>query len=114
MTAFITRGANVAYEKGLLLINSAGNSGASGVNAPADSPFVMSIGAVDANGNYASFSSQGSAFQPTQKPNVVARGAGSFIIDQNNNIGQNNGTSFSSPIMAGAMACLMQALPIYK
>lgn len=110
-TTFITRGSNIAYEKGLLLVTSAGNSGASGVGAPADSPVVMSIGAVDANGNYASFSSQGSAIQPTQKPNVVARGSGSYLVDQNNNITQNNGTSFSSPIMAGAMACLKQALP---
>lgn len=110
-TAFITRGSNIAYEKGLLLVTSAGNSGVSGVGAPADSPVVMSIGAVDENGNYASFSSQGSAIQPTQKPNVVARGAATFIINQNNTITQNNGTSFSSPIMAGAMACFKQALP---
>jgi serine protease AprX len=111
LTAFITRGANIAFEKGLLLVNSAGNSGASGLNAPADSANVLSIGAVDSNGNYASFSSQGSTIQPTQKPDVVARGASSFVIDQNNTIVQNNGTSFSSPIMAGGVTCLWQALP---
>ena len=110
-TTFITRGSNIAYEKGLLLVTSAGNSGASGVGAPADSPVVMSIGAVDADGNYASFSSQGSAIQPTQKPNVVARGAATYLVNQNNTITQNNGTSFSSPIMAGAMACFKQAFP---
>ena len=111
LTAFITRGANIAFQKGLLLVNSAGNSGASGVNAPADSANVLSIGAVDSNGNYASFSSQGSAIQPTQKPDVVARGLSSFVIDNNNNIVQNNGTSFSSPILAGGITCLWQALP---
>ena len=111
LTAFITRGANIAFEKGLLLVNSAGNSGASGVNAPADSANVLSIGAVDSNGDYASFSSQGSAIQPTQKPDVVARGASSYVIDHNNNMVQNNGTSFSSPIMAGGITCLWQALP---
>ncbi len=111
LTAFITRGANIAFEKGLLLVNSAGNSGASGVIAPADSANVLSIGAVDASGNYASFSSQGSAIQPTQKPDVAARGSGSYVIDSNNNIIQNNGTSFSSPIMAGGVTCLWQALP---
>ena len=110
-TAFITRGANIAFEKGLLLINSAGNSGVNGVNAPADSPNVFSIGAVDDNGEYATFSSQGSIIQPTQKPDVVARGASSFVIDQNDNIIQNNGTSFSSPILAGGITCLWQALP---
>jgi len=94
-----------------MLINSAGNSGSSGVNAPADAASVFSIGAVDGNGDYAAFSSQGNAQQPTHKPDVVARGLGSFIIDQFDGIGQNNGTSFSSPILAGAMACLKQAAP---
>ncbi|MDA7558219.1 S8 family serine peptidase [Flavobacteriaceae bacterium] len=110
-SAFITRGANIAYEKGLLLINSAGNSGASGVNAPADAAGVFSIGAVDENGIYASFSSRGSVIQPTQKPDVVARGKSTFVIGPDDLIIQNSGTSFSSPIMAGALACLMQALP---
>lgn len=110
-TAFITRGANIAFEKGILLVNSAGNSGVSGVNAPADAEGVFSIGAVDLNGNYVSFSSQGSAIQPTQKPDVVARGAAALVIGPDNVIVQNNGTSFSSPIMAGGLACLRQALP---
>ena len=110
-TAFITRGANIAFEKGMLLVNSAGNSGASGVNAPADSQGVFSIGAVDEDGVYASFSSQGSAIQPSQKPDVVARGRTPYVIGPDNVIVQNNGTSFSSPIMAGGLACLRQALP---
>jgi serine protease AprX len=110
-TAFITRGANIAFEKGMLLVNSAGNSGASGVNAPADSQGVFSIGAVDEDGIYASFSSQGSAIQPSQKPDVVARGRTPYVIGPDNVIVQNNGTSFSSPIMAGGLACLRQALP---
>ncbi len=110
-TAFISRGANIAAEKGIILVNSAGNSGASGVNAPADAPGVFSIGAVDAAGNYASFSSQGSAIQPVHKPDVMARGVSSYVINFAGSITQNNGTSFSSPIMAGAIACLRQALP---
>ncbi|SFZ94589.1 Por secretion system C-terminal sorting domain-containing protein [Flaviramulus basaltis] len=110
-TAFITKGANIAFQKGLLLVTSAGNSGASGVGAPADSEFVFSIGAVNSSGNYASFSSVGSAIQPSLKPDVVAQGQLPYMINANNTIVQNNGTSFSSPIMAGAVACLMQALP---
>jgi serine protease AprX len=110
-TAFITKGANIAFEKGMLLVNSAGNSGATGLNAPADAAGVLTIAAVDENGIYASFSSQGSTNQPTQKPDVAARGSGSFVIDPFDNIVQNNGTSFSSPIMAGGVACLWQALP---
>lgn len=110
-TTFVTRGANIANEKGILVVVSAGNSGANGVGAPADGIGVLSIGAVDTDGFYAPFSSQGSAFQSTQKPDVVAQGSGSFVIDNQNAIINNNGTSFSSPIMAGGIASLWQALP---
>ena len=91
----VKKTANIANEKGILVVISAGNSGVSGVGAPADAAGVLSIGAVDENGDYASFSSQGSAFQPTQKPDVVARGASAFVINENNTIVNNNGTSFS-------------------
>lgn len=113
-TAFISKGASIAAQKGILVVNSAGNSGHVSwetVGAPADSPDVFSIGAVDSNGDYAFFSSVGSSAQSTQKPDVVARGLSAFVVNDQNNIITNSGTSFSSPIIAGALACLMQALP---
>ena len=55
---------------------------------------------------YASFSSQGSAIQLTHKPDVAARGSGSYVINSSNQISQSNGTSFSSPILAGGVASL--------
>lgn len=113
-TAYITKGANIAGEKGIIVVSSAGNAGATTwqiVAAPADAANVLTIGAVDLNGNYASFSSQGSAAQPTQKPDVVAKGLSAAVIDENDNIVVNNGTSFSSPITAGSIACLLQAQP---
>lgn len=110
-TAFITRGANIAFEKGLLLVTSAGNSGNWGVTAPADSPNVLSVGAVDASGQYVNFSSVGTMYQSVQKPDVVAQGGLSYVITENNAIAQANGTSFSAPILAGGIACLWQAIP---
>ena len=110
-TAYITKGANIAFDKGIMLVNSAGNSDFDGVNAPADAAGVFTIAAVDGSGAYAWFSSIGSGTQPTPKPDVAARGEGSYVIGSNGLITQNNGTSFSSPIMAGGIACLMQALP---
>lgn len=112
-TAFITKGANVASEKGILVVNSAGNDGNSSwktVGAPADAPGVFTIGAVNSSGNYAYFSSLGSAVQPTQKPDVVAQGMSSAIISISDAVSSSDGTSFSSPIMAGAIVCLKQAL----
>jgi hypothetical protein len=113
-TAYITKGANIAFEKGILVVNSAGNSGSSSwgiVGAPADAAGVFSIGAVKADGTYASFSSRGSSAQPTQKPDVVAQGQASYVINTNDNITTLNGTSFSAPILAGGIVCLWQALP---
>ena len=111
ITTFITRGANIAFEKGLLMVTSAGNSGNFGVTAPADSPNVLSVGAVDASGDYVAFSSVGTSFQTVQKPDVVAQGGLSYVINEFDVIGRANGTSFSSPILAGSIACLWQALP---
>ena len=111
LTTYISKGANIAFEKGILVVNSAGNAGADGLNAPADAAGVFTIGGVKANGDYATFSSQGSAFQPTQKPDVATQGQASVVISTSNTIVTSSGTSFSSPIMAGALACLWQALP---
>lgn len=115
-TAFISKGANIASEKGILVVNSAGNSGPNdgnhgGIWAPADASGVLTIGAVNASGVIAGFSSRGSAFQPTQKPDVVAQGQGAYVISETGSIVANNGTSFSSPIMAGGVTSLWQALP---
>ncbi|MGR7812037.1 S8 family serine peptidase [Lacinutrix undariae] len=109
--AFISRGAQLANDKGILVVNSAGNSGASGVGAPADAAGVFTIGSVTATGSYSGFSSQGSINQPTPKPDIVAQGSLSAVITDDNTIVSNSGTSFSSPIIAGAIASLLQAFP---
>ena len=113
-TTFITRGATIASQKGIMVINSAGNSGNNSwgiVTAPADAEGVLSVGAVDKDGIYAAFSSRGNAFQPSQKPDVVAQGAKTVVIDELDRMVYDSGTSFSAPILAGAIACLWQALP---
>lgn len=102
-STFISRGANVATEKGLLVVNSAGNSGNSSwgiITAPADAN-VFTVGAVDMYGNYASFSSRGPTTDGRIKPDVMAQGIQTAVINQNGVIVGNNGTSFASPIIAG-------------
>lgn len=113
-TTFISQAAAIALEKGMLPVISAGNSGNSSwgiITAPADSASVLSIGAIDADGNKAGFSSTGPTADGRIKPDVVALGSDSIVINQNGEISSANGTSFSSPIMAGAIACLWQAFP---
>ncbi len=110
-TIYISRGATIASDKGLLVVAATGNSAEIGVTAPADSEGVLSVGAVDGNGNYADFSSQGDNVQTIIKPDVVARGDGSYAIQADNTIIVDRGTSYSAPTLAGGIACLIQALP---
>jgi len=111
----ITRGANMAYKCGMLVVNSAGNSGNGSwryLGAPADGVDVFSLGAVDGDGVIAGFSSHGFPWSDDVKPNVVARGAGAYGASAySNTVGQSNGTSFSSPILAGMAASLWSANP---
>ena len=113
-TTFAARGANIAFEKGMIMINSAGNSGNSSfptVGTPSDAIGVLTVGAVDANGDYASFSSKGPTVDGRIKPDVMAQGLGSAVISTNGNVDFSSGTSFSSPIMAGVVTCLWQSRP---
>lgn len=113
-TAISTRGVTIAASKGIIVVSSAGNSGNSGwkyITAPADADSILTVGAVNANGNLASFSSRGPTFDKRLKPNVVAQGQSAIFASVSGGITSGNGTSFSSPIMAGAVACLWQAYP---
>lgn len=116
-TTFGARGANHGFDKGLLLVTSAGNSGNGSfpwVGTPGDSPGMLTIGAVDEDENAAGFSSQGPTVDGRIKPDLVAQGAPAYVINQDNEIVANSGTSFSAPITAGLVACLWQARPEYK
>jgi len=113
-TTRITRGADIAASKGILIVNSAGNSGNDSwhyIGAPADADSIITVGAVDKAGNFASFSSFGPSSDQQIKPTVCAQGEGPYVVSTSDGVYPSNGTSFSSPIMAGAVTCLWQANP---
>jgi hypothetical protein len=72
---------------------------------------VIAVGAVNKDSISAPFSSFGPAFGGKTKPNVTAVGWNTYLQLSNGNLGYSNGTSFSSPVMAGMAACLWQAFP---
>lgn len=113
-TAVATIGADIAVSKGILVVNSAGNSGNSSFPwcaAPADGHDVFTLGAVDSDGDRVGFSSIGPTVDGRIKPDVMALGQGAAVAASGSGVTYSSGTSFSSPIMAGMTACLIQAYP---
>ena len=113
-TTIITKAADLAASKGIMVVSSAGNFGGPPwykISAPADADSILTVGAVDSAGSIASLSSRGPTIDGRIKPNTVARGLNAVIAANSGDITTSSGTSFSSPITAGAVACLWQANP---
>ena len=115
-TAFITRGANAAFTKGMMIVNSAGNERNNTwqtLIVPSDSPNVLTVGALNTDMEPATFTSPGFT-RPFVKPDVVSMGQPTYIVHSDGTVGGGSGTSFASPVIAGLVTCLWQALPQLK
>jgi serine protease AprX len=113
-TTVITNAANMAFSKGILVINSAGNEGAKTwryIIAPADGDSVLAIGAVDSTEKVVDFSSRGPNAAGRIKPDVCAQGRRSAVITTSGFASYSDGTSFSCPILSGCAASLWSAFP---
>lgn len=118
-TTVITRAADMAAGRGIIVVNSAGNSGSNTshntLGAPADGDSVFSIGAVTSSGSRVSFSSVGptTSDPPRIKPDLMAQGSGVVVASATNPTGYTtaSGTSFSCPLAAGAAALILTARP---
>ena len=114
LKTFAARGANMAFSKGMICVTSAGNSGNSAnphIGTPADVITTLTVGAVDSSENYVSFSSIGPSFDGRVKPDVCAKGYLATVSNASGNIINANGTSFSSPILAGMVTTFWSAVP---
>lgn len=114
-TAIGSRGAAMAARKGMIVCNSAGNSGDEPwrhIGVPSDAPGVVAVGAVDYNGNRASFSSMGPTPDGRIKPDLVAPGEQVVVAGGPDfGLGLSNGTSLASPMLTGGIAALWSAFP---
>lgn len=111
-TVYVTRIANLAASKGILVINAAGNEGDKDwevIGAPADADSVLSVGGIGEEGIHISFSSFGPTADGRMKPNVVA--FGKVISTGKSTVKQSYGTSFATPLITGFAACVMQMHP---
>ncbi len=117
-TTIVTIGADIAASRGILVVNSAGNDGTVALPAntligPSDGDSVLCVGAVDAQGVRAGFSSVGPTSDGRIKPDVAGMGLGVTVaspFDQTSYF-TSSGTSFSCPLVAGAAALILQARP---
>ncbi|MBN2480928.1 MAG: S8 family serine peptidase [Bacteroidales bacterium] len=110
----ISRAADVAASKGMLVIISAGNQGQTSwkyISSPADADSILSVGAIDGSGRIAPFSGRGPSSDGRIKPEVVAVGKGTYYAGPDGGLWQGDGTSFSAPVVSGLAACLWQANP---
>ncbi len=115
-TSLVSQAARMAVRKGILVVNSMGNEGAGEwkvVVTPADVDSVLSIGGINPNtGYHTNFSSYGPSADYSQKPNVSA--FGHVVAASSAGLQQTQGTSFSSPLVAGFAACVLSANPDLK
>ena len=113
-STLISRTASMVAQKGMILVNSAGNDGMGTwkkINVPADARDIITVGAVSANRENAAFSGIGPTADGRVKPDVMALGSPTSVITGRGVISKDIGTSFSAPLVTGMIACLWQAFP---
>ena len=109
-----SQAATIASSKGMIVCNSAGNSGNEQwkrISSPADAKDILTVGAIDIKRKRAEFSSYGPTTDGRVKPDACAVGRNAYAVSPYGRPRLINGTSFSSPILSGMVACLWQMFP---
>lgn len=112
-----SRAVDIAFSRGMICVISAGNEGNSSephVGTPADATFAVTVGSVTSSEVRSGFSSIGPTADLRIKPDLMAMGTATVISNTAGTITTANGTSFSSPILAGAITSFWSAFPNKK
>lgn len=112
--SLMSQAADKAYEKGMLIVVSAGNEGNKRwqkITPPADAKNVLAVGAVGTDSIITSFSSHGLTADNRIKPDLVSVGKETITIGCDGAITHTNGTSLSSPFLTGLITSLWSVNP---
>jgi serine protease AprX len=122
-TTLIAKAHNMAVAKGIFCVSAMGNMGGNAwkyLLTPADADSTYSVGAMDSSGAFtlSMGSSSGPSADGQIKPDGIGCGVQVAVISNSTGLPvYTGGTSFSSPLLCGGIACFMQAnpkLPIWE
>src|SRR5213592_4400766 len=111
--AVTTVAADMAAQRGILVVTAAGNAGpfSRTLSTPADADSVLSIGAEDSLGTIAAFSSRGPTADGRIKPDFTAPGVAVCVVTGVGQVRREQGTSFATPLLAASAALVKQMHP---
>ena len=113
-TTVVTKAAQWAADRGMVVVVSAGNEGNIAwqiVSAPADARDVLAVGSVDANRVRSNSSSKGPTADGRIKPDVAAKGVAVKTITPSGALGSASGTSLACPLITSLVAGVWQRYP---
>lgn len=114
-TAVITRAAQYAADRGIVVVCSAGNEGTLAwqtITAPADAAGVLAVANVNSSGIRVASSSVGPSADGRIKPDVAALGANTSVIKSSGAVGTANGTSLAAPLVTSIVAGVWERYPV--
>ncbi len=112
----LIEGVEQLWDMGFIVVTAAGNQGPApgSVTAPGCSRKVITVGASDLLEGKGAVSGRGPTFQCVCKPDIVVPGNRivSCAVGKPDGYGIKSGTSMSTPVVSGAIACMLEKDPL--